>query len=114
MTLFEAAVEDTFFLNINYLAHNISQSKFNEVGAGVGLGSLRSNPITPMLNFHLHIGLNAISAVQGLGVLEAILAKVNTAGPNQRLFHFVSAAGTGDELVYDVSFINTSEISSVC
>jgi len=56
-------------------------SKFGEVGAGVSLGS------------------NAIRALQGLGVLEAILAKANLTAPSQRLFNFIS--GTGDELVYD-------------
>ena len=66
-----------------------------------------------MLTFtHIHIGSNAIPALQGLGVLEAILAKVNTASPSQRTFSFLS--GIGDEKVYDVRFINTtSEISSM-
>ena len=41
-------------------------------------------------------------------MLDAILAKEHlTEGPNQRLFNFIS--GIGDEQVYDVSFINTSE-----
>lgn len=112
MTLFEAAVGDTFSLNTIYLAQNISQSKFGEVGAGVSFGSMRSNLDTPMLTFTLHVGSNAIPALQGLGVLEAILAKVNLTGPTQRLFHFIS--GTGDELIYDVSFRDTtSEISSI-
>ncbi|KAF8808041.1 salicylate hydroxylase [Phlegmacium glaucopus] len=55
--------------------------KFDEIGAGVGLGS------------------NALRALQGLGVLEAVLAKVNQT-PTQRLFAFIS--GTGDhEQIYD-------------
>ena len=63
-------------------------------------------------DFHLHIGSNAIPALQGLGVLEAILAKVNAAHPSQRLFRFLS--GIGDEQIYDVSFRNpTSELSSI-
>ena len=58
-------------------------------------------------NFHLHIGSNAIRALRGLDLLEPILTKEHlTSGPNQRLFEFLS--GTGDELVYDVSFINTT------
>ena len=60
----------------------------------------------------MHIGSNAIPALQGLGVLEAILAKVNAASPSQPLFNFLS--GIGDEKVYDVSFRNvTIEISSI-
>ena len=105
MTLFEAAV-DIFFLNIIDLAQNISQSKFGEVGAGVALGSLKTKFQHSHPNFHLHIGSNAIRALQGLGVLEEILAKANSTGPNQRLFNFIS--GTDDEQVYDVSFINTT------
>jgi hypothetical protein len=67
---------------------------------------------TPILTFYsddyLHIGSNALRALQGLGLLEAILAKVNqSAGPGQHVFVFVS--GTGDhELVYDVCFVNTA------
>ena len=45
-------------------------------------------------------------------MLEAVLAQVNTAGPNLRLFTFLS--GIGDEQVYDVSFRDSaSEISSI-
>ena len=71
-----------------------------------------SNFNTPMLTFTLHIGSNGIPALRGLGVLEAILAKINASGPNQPLFSFLSVIG--DELIYDVSFKNaTSEISSI-
>ena len=71
-----------------------------------------SNVNTPMLTFTLHIGSNGIPALRGLGVLEAILAKINASGPNQPLFTFLSVIG--DELIYDVSFKNaTSEISSI-
>ena len=38
MTLFEAAVGYLFSLSMIHLAQNVSQSKFGEVGAGVGLG----------------------------------------------------------------------------
>jgi hypothetical protein len=101
------------FLDIIYSAQNISsQSEFREVGAGVSLGSLTSNPNTSHANFYLHIGSNAVPALQGLGVLEAILAKVHMAGPSQRQFSFLS--GIGDAPIYDVSFRNaTNEISSI-
>jgi len=57
-------------------------SKFGEVGAGVGLGS------------------NSLRALQGLGLLEAILPELKqSASPDEDLFVFVS--GTGDQLVYD-------------
>ena len=65
------------------------------------------------LIYYSHVASNALRALQGLGLLEAILAKASqTAGPDERLFVFVS--GTGDhEIVYDVSFINiTSGTSS--
>ena len=76
------------------------------------LVALSSIPNIPMLTFALHIGWNAIPALQGLGVLEAILAKLNASGPNQPLFSFLS--GIGDELIYDVSFRNAMrEISSI-
>ena len=52
VTLFEAAVGDTFFLSVIYHAQYISsQSKFGEVGAGVSLGSQRLNSNTLMLTF---------------------------------------------------------------
>jgi hypothetical protein len=55
------------------------------------------------LLYYLHVGSNALCALKGLGVLEAILAKVNqSASPDDHRFVFRS--GTGDELVYDVGF----------
>jgi 2-polyprenyl-6-methoxyphenol hydroxylase-like FAD-dependent oxidoreductase len=52
VTLFEAAVGDKSSFNAIYLAQNISQAKFGEVGAGVAFGtSLGSNSNTPMLTF---------------------------------------------------------------
>ena len=65
-----------------------------------------------MLTFYyFHIASNALRSLQGLGLLEAILAKINQT-PDRRFFAFIS--GTGDhELVYDVSLVNaTIEISS--
>ena len=45
-------------------------------------------------------------------MLEAILAKANPTGPSRRLVRFLS--GITDEIVYDVSFRNTtSEIISL-
>jgi hypothetical protein len=75
-------------------------------------GSIKPHWQYSHANFHLHIGSNAIPALQGLGVLEAVLAKVNATSPNQRLFRFFS--GIGDERICDVSLRNaTSEISSI-
>ena len=75
-----------------------------------------SNPNTPMLTFPLTIGPNGIPALRGLGVLEAILDKINASGPNQPLFTFLS--GIGDELIYDVSFkvllVKKAQYSTVC
>ena len=46
--------------------------------------------------------MNALRALQGLGVLDVILAKMGQSPDDSRLMTFIS--GTGDhELVYDVS-----------
>ncbi|KAF8913251.1 FAD/NAD(P)-binding domain-containing protein [Gymnopilus junonius] len=56
--------------------------KFDEVGAGVGLGS------------------NALRALNGLGLLEAVLQKADQHSPRLRLFEFIS--GTGEhETIFD-------------
>lgn len=53
---------------------------------------------------------NALRALQGVGVLEPMLAQENLTTLHQRHFLFVSETG---EQVYDVSIINfTCEISS--
>ena len=61
---------------------------------------------TPMLTFY-SIGSNSLRALQGLGLLEAISPELKqSASPDEDLFVFLS--GTSDQLVYDVSFINTT------
>ncbi|KAF8973500.1 salicylate hydroxylase [Flammula alnicola] len=57
-------------------------SKFEEVGAGVGLGS------------------NAIRALQGLGLLDVVIKKADEGKPGRRLFCFVAATGS-HEIVFD-------------
>lgn len=59
------------------------------------------------LPYYLHIESNALRALQGLGLLEAILAKINQVAPGRHQFAFMS--GTGDhEFVYDVSIMNAT------
>ncbi|KJA28656.1 hypothetical protein HYPSUDRAFT_129090 [Hypholoma sublateritium FD-334 SS-4] len=61
-----------------------SAPKFEEIGAGVGLGP------------------NALRALKGLGVLDVVLEKINEMKPNQRLFRFVPIAGE-HELLLDIN-----------
>ncbi|KAJ6546993.1 hypothetical protein B0H19DRAFT_1163405 [Mycena capillaripes] len=64
--------------------------KFDEVGAGVGLGP------------------NALRALKGLGVLDAVLAKGDEAEQTARRMSFVSGPGAHEE-VYDYN--NSSEFT---
>ncbi|KAF9486322.1 salicylate hydroxylase [Pholiota conissans] len=57
-------------------------SKFDEIGAGVGLGP------------------NALRALEGLDLLDVVLQKANEKRPNQRLFCFVTVGGN-HEKIYD-------------
>ncbi|KDR85599.1 hypothetical protein GALMADRAFT_373240 [Galerina marginata CBS 339.88] len=57
-----------------------SAPKFDEIGAGVGLGP------------------NALRALEGLGLLDAVLKKADQPKPSQRLFKFVSGTGNHDEI----------------
>ncbi|KAF7323219.1 Salicylate hydroxylase [Mycena chlorophos] len=63
--------------------------KFDEVGAGVGLGP------------------NALRALDGLGVLEAVLAKTDAAQRTARRMLYVSGTGDVAEQVYDYETCST-------
>jgi len=59
-----------------------STPNFQEVGAGVGLGP------------------NALRALDGIGVLEAVLSRADEPEPSMRLFRFLSGEGS-HELIHD-------------
>ncbi|KAI3622675.1 salicylate hydroxylase [Moniliophthora roreri] len=59
-----------------------SASKFSEVGAGIGIGP------------------NALRALDGLGLLKAVISHSDHAEPTMRVFKFVSGSGS-HEVVFD-------------
>lgn len=61
---------------------------------------------------YLHIGSNALRALQGLGLLETILAKLNQKPSDQHLLVYISGKGDHEQLYNVSNIIATSEISS--
>lgn len=83
--VFEAAVSDTFLSSHQTYVDQLHwQTKFDEIGAGVGLGP------------------NAVRALKGLGILEHVLKVINIKDSvAQANFRFVQGSGS-HEFVYEI------------
>ncbi|EEB89231.1 hypothetical protein MPER_12697 [Moniliophthora perniciosa FA553] len=80
--VFEAAVSESLQID----------AKFGEVGAGIGLGP------------------NALRALDGLGLLQAVIARSDQPEPAMRIFNFVSGAESHEVVFdYEASMVNPEQ-----